>query len=247
MLILPVLDLLGGIVVHGMGGDRANYRPIRSTLTNSIKPIEVAHAIAEHFGLRKFYIADLDAIQTGTRNNAIYDDFLANDFELILDLGIVDSEDIEKVVNHPRASLVVASETLRSSTDLAEILTVIAPADVVFSLDLQNCKPLVQNPDWLEKTAMEVVEDVRQQGVKRIIILDLSNVGSNAGVGTLSLCHEILEQYPEMKIITGGGIRHCADLTTLAAVNIHGVLLATALHNGSLSKEELKAFASPDT
>ena len=42
MQIIPVLDLLGGQVVRGVGGRREAYRPVRSVLTTSSEPRQVA-------------------------------------------------------------------------------------------------------------------------------------------------------------------------------------------------------------
>ena len=62
MKILPVLDLLDGIVVRGVAGKRNAYRPVESQLVDNPDPIFVAEAFRNHFGLTEFYLADLDAI-----------------------------------------------------------------------------------------------------------------------------------------------------------------------------------------
>src|SRR5579872_5647704 len=48
MRIVPVLDLLGGVVVRGVGGRRREYRPVVSRLTPSCDPLDVARAFADH-------------------------------------------------------------------------------------------------------------------------------------------------------------------------------------------------------
>ncbi len=62
MRVIPVLDIMGGVVVRGVAGRRSEYRPIESSLCSSCDPPVVARAIVERFGLAEFYIADLDAI-----------------------------------------------------------------------------------------------------------------------------------------------------------------------------------------
>jgi phosphoribosylformimino-5-aminoimidazole carboxamide ribotide isomerase len=62
MPILPVLDVLDGAVVRGIGGRRAEYRRIASRWTASAEPVDVARALASPFGFTEFYVADLDAI-----------------------------------------------------------------------------------------------------------------------------------------------------------------------------------------
>ena len=63
MQIIPVLDLLGGVVVRGLAGQRDSYQPINSQLVNSAEPLAVAQAFQHKLGLQRFYVADLDAIE----------------------------------------------------------------------------------------------------------------------------------------------------------------------------------------
>ena len=42
MEIVPVIDLKGGAVVRALQGDRANYRPIRTPLSRTSEPADVA-------------------------------------------------------------------------------------------------------------------------------------------------------------------------------------------------------------
>jgi hypothetical protein len=44
MRILPVLDLMNGVVVRGVGGRRSEYRPVASRLAVSADPADVAAA-----------------------------------------------------------------------------------------------------------------------------------------------------------------------------------------------------------
>ena len=47
MTVLPVLDVLEGVVVRGVAGQRAEYRPLRSRLVESAVPLDVARALRE--------------------------------------------------------------------------------------------------------------------------------------------------------------------------------------------------------
>ena len=62
MRIIPVLDIMGGVVVRGVAGRRSEYRPIQSQLCSIAEPATVAQAIVDRFRTIEFYIADLDAI-----------------------------------------------------------------------------------------------------------------------------------------------------------------------------------------
>ena len=47
MRLIPVLDVMNGVVVRGVGGRRSEYRPIVSQLTSSTDPVEVARVLIE--------------------------------------------------------------------------------------------------------------------------------------------------------------------------------------------------------
>ena len=63
MEIIPVLDILNGVVVRGVAGQRDRYRRVQSQLTSSCDPSVIMRALEGEFDLHRFYIADLDAIQ----------------------------------------------------------------------------------------------------------------------------------------------------------------------------------------
>ena len=63
MNIIPVLDLKAGQVVHAKHGDRQNYLPIQSALSNSSEPLAIVKALQSLYPFKHLYIADLDAIQ----------------------------------------------------------------------------------------------------------------------------------------------------------------------------------------
>ena len=62
MRIVPVLDLKGGVVVHALRGNRADYVPLRSPLVDGSEPVAVARALCAYTGSDSVYVADLDAI-----------------------------------------------------------------------------------------------------------------------------------------------------------------------------------------
>lgn len=63
MQIIPVIDVMGGIVVHASGGIRDQYQPLQSVLTSSCEPIEVISELLARYKSKIIYIADIDAIR----------------------------------------------------------------------------------------------------------------------------------------------------------------------------------------
>jgi phosphoribosylformimino-5-aminoimidazole carboxamide ribotide isomerase len=133
-------------------------------------------------------------------------------------------------------------ESLRSERDLLALCAAIGPERAVFSLDLRNGKPLTEVSTWRESQPIELIDVAVNAGFARLIVLDLARVGVRAGVSTRSLCTVIRKRYPRLEITSGGGVRDRRDLTELAAAGCDAALVASALHSGSLSRQDLPSF-----
>ena len=77
-----------------------------------------------------------------------------------------------------------------------------------------------------------------------MIVLDLAGVGVDAGVSTVPLCRRLHRSFPQLRLITGGGVRSVDDLRELQGLGIEGVLAASALHNGTIGRRELEQLAA---
>src|SRR5271157_5080901 len=70
MEIIPVIDLRGATVVHARLGQRDQYRPIRTRLSATSDPIDVARGLLSIHPFTTLYVADLDAIAGRGDNRA---------------------------------------------------------------------------------------------------------------------------------------------------------------------------------
>lgn len=242
MKILPVLDLLNGVVVRGVAGDRANYQPIVSCLTEETKAVGVAGAIRDRFGLTDFYVADLDGIQFGRPNWEAYRDLVAAGFRLRIDAGISGIKLARDVLDAGAAEVIVGLESCPNPGLLESLCESCGPDRLIFSLDLKGGRPFGETSGWKSDDPEVIARKAVEAGIKSLIVLDLAQVGRNAGLSTLQLCAR-LKALP-VKIITGGGVRDSNDLQTLRENRIDGVLIASALHDGRLTESDLRAYAT---
>jgi phosphoribosylformimino-5-aminoimidazole carboxamide ribotide isomerase len=74
-----------------------------------------------------------------------------------------------------------------------------------------------------------------------MIVLDLAQVGMDAGVGTLPLCRKLRCLDSQLEIVAGGGVRSMRDLDALERAGCDAVLVASALHDGRLPARECAA------
>jgi phosphoribosylformimino-5-aminoimidazole carboxamide ribotide isomerase len=241
MRILPVLDLMGGRVVRGIGGRRHEYRPITSKLSASSLPLDVALAFRGQFGLTELYLADLDAIGGGSPAHAIYSSLRNAGFHLWVDAGIRQAAAAASLAEAGVEEIVFGLETLEGPRELTRACDLYG-ARVVFSLDLRDGEPLGDRRAWDSGDAWCVVERAVAAGAGRLIVLDLARVGSSGGIGTEELCRRVVQSFAGLEVIAGGGVRGIDDLRRLQDGGIGGVLLASVLHDGGLGPEQLANF-----
>lgn len=243
MQILPVLDIMNGVVVRGIAGQRDQYEPIQSAICYSPDPLEVANVFRDRFELSTLYVADLDAIQGRPMNLDVYTRLRDEGFHLLIDAGLRQQLDVQGLLANGASKAIIGLETWPSLSSLELLMSAVGADRLIFSLDLKHGKPLRVFHDLAaESDAIDIGAAVLSIGVHEIIVLDLAAVGVDQGVPTLELCQELKSFAPRTHIITGGGVRNVDDLRNLAANEIDGVLVASALHDQKLSIDDVKVF-----
>ena len=235
-LIVPVIDILDGVVVRGVAGRRNEYRPIESCLTDKTDVLSVATAFREHFQAETLYIADLDGIMRGQPNFDDLKRLSSEGFHTLVDAGVSRVEHAKAVSNTNCEAVIAGLETCPDPGFLTELVQTFGADRVIFSLDMKQGALLGDLKKWNSSCSFEVAAESIALGINRLIVLDLAQVGVGSGLSTLSLCERLLNHDSQLRLITGGGIRDNADIDALENVNLEGVLVASALHNGNIEK-----------
>jgi phosphoribosylformimino-5-aminoimidazole carboxamide ribotide isomerase len=242
MYIVPVMDLKDGLVVRAVAGRRHEYRPVRSQLTDSPRPLDVARAFRDLFGLDLFYLADLDALEGAAPALETYGALRAEQFRLWVDAGVRETADALRIASAGVEAVVLGLETVNGPEVLAPACRELGTERVVFSLDLKDGTPLGHGTAWDEGDAETIAARAVAIGLTRLIVLDLARVGGGAGTATEELCARLSAQHPHVEIVAGGGVRGVGDLQRLREVGVQGALVASAFHDGQIRPEEIQAL-----
>ena len=239
MKIIPVVDVLNGIAVHGIRGERKRYQPLKSLLFTSVDPAQIASAF-ESLGFSSLYLADLDAILSESVNFSVYRQITAKtSLDLMVDAGIADLTKAEKVLETGVSKIVIGTETLGSLDFVGQAVAAFGEDKVVVSIDQKDGKLLSASEAVASMDAVSVAQKLVNLGVRNAILLDLGRVGTEHGIDNTVL-KTILET-TDIKVMVGGGIRSLQELETLRNLGASGALVATVLHNGKVTVDELKA------
>jgi phosphoribosylformimino-5-aminoimidazole carboxamide ribotide isomerase len=240
MEIIPVIDILNGIVVHAVRGEREKYKPIKSILSTSPNPVEIANAFKKILNLKKLYIADLNAIlRRGNNYETIKEIYESTGLEIMVDMGVSDISSARRIFKYNISELIIGTETLKELNFIEECLQAFGSDKIIISLDTKNGKVLGP-PEIEEKRPKEVFMMLQDLGIKKIILLDLGRVGSEMGPN-LDILDSLLEvSKKNVEIMIGGGVRNIKDIIEIKKRNIYGVLVATSLHNGNITRKDIE-------
>ncbi len=225
--VIPVIDLKSKQVVRAKMGERHLYAPIVTPLSATSAPRDVIAGFLSLHPFRAIYIADLDAIEGREAHREILTelktDFPALDFWI--DPGVRFLSDARLWLKLEKVHLVIGSETWRDASELAQLRD---DPRVILSLDFRGDEfqgePAILNDENLWPS--------------RLIVMTLARVGSDAGPD-LEQLKTIIEKAKSRAVYAAGGLRGNDDLRLLRETGAAGVLVASALHDGRLSRDDL--------
>ena len=252
MKVVPAIDIQQGQVVRAVAGERLAYLPLQSVLDPSSDPGAIGRALCEQYNLTTAYLADLDAIAGAEPQWDLYRNLLDCGLSLWIDAGIATSERCEAMMrfgdSHAAVTGIIAGmESIGDRRLLQEFQQIVHSDLLIFSLDLKDGRPLTQEPSWKRQIALEIASEVARNGLRRMIVIDLARVGMHGGSGTKKLCTTLHEEFPDLALYAGGGVRHVDDLRTLAGWGCSAALVSSAIHDGWLEQKDLKSIRENET
>jgi phosphoribosylformimino-5-aminoimidazole carboxamide ribotide isomerase len=255
--IIGVLDLLGGLAVHARAGARDRYAPVQNAAGWPIDPGN-ARTLAEIYtdvlGISQIYAADLDGILHRRPQDDMTRGLASLSAPLWLDAGIRSVDDARRAIALGVSRVIVGLETLPSFDLLSDICAAVGGDRVAFSLDLHDGEPLITSGAGGDdaarvdnaarvgdaQTPEEIAALAAISGANTVIVIDLARVGTGRGID-VGLLSRIRSAVPGPSLVAGGGVRGWDDLVLVARTGCDAALVATALHTGAISAEQIAA------
>ncbi|MEM8844535.1 MAG: HisA/HisF-related TIM barrel protein [Pseudomonadota bacterium] len=234
MKVIPVLDFLQGNIVLAQHGQRDSYLPVNSKLCPCSEPMEVIKRILSITDFDTIYIADLDSIEKNQFKPEIWQAIFNKlpQIEFWIDIGGQVTNWNKFFINYNNAKPIIGSESFTSVDQLENTLSSLSDLQATLSLDYKN-NELLGPPNLLDELRV---------WPKNIIFLNLNQVGSFQGLD-VKMYNQVSQSLPnDCNLYIGGGIKNKDDLIKAREQQISGVLIASALHNQTISREELDEF-----
>ncbi len=226
MEVIPVIDLKGKEVVRAKMGQRHLYAPIVTPLAATSAPRDVIQGFLSLHPFHIIYAADLDAIEGRERHDDALVDMqgLFPHLTFWVDAGVRSLSQAQTWLTHNKAHLVIGSESFEDAAAFAALRD---DPRIILSLDFRG-------DDFLGGPALLDNESLWPQ---RLIVMTLARVGADAGPDFARL-HSIVKMAGSRKVYAAGGLRGKDDLRILQEAGVSGALVASALHDGRLGRDD---------
>jgi phosphoribosylformimino-5-aminoimidazole carboxamide ribotide isomerase len=251
--IIPVLDLKDNLVVRGIRGERAGYKPIQSKLCSSAEFSEVLEAFYLNFGFSEFYIADLDALISGRKKGQLQlltdrKNIGGTSVSFMIDAGVSDAAGAVQVLQSGAKKVVVGTETLLSLEALQEMIDAVGSQHLMVSIDTKDSRVVSPAPEIAGLRPASAILEFRKAGVEEFILIQLSRVGTGEGLDQALIqdCLAVLRGNERLHgtLIVGGGVSGYEDLRWLADNGADGVLVASILHDAKVDRNAIQILQS---
>jgi phosphoribosylformimino-5-aminoimidazole carboxamide ribotide isomerase len=230
MQIIPVIDLKAGEVVRAFRGERTAYAPIVSPLAISSAPQDIVAGLLRLHAFPAIYVADLDAIEGRGGHEATIRNLVRAfpDVRFWVDDGAADAARLA-ALRTLGVEAVIGSESSKEDA----VAALASDPDAILSLDFRGER-------FLGPAAL--LEDARLWP-RRIIAMTLSRVGAFEGPD-VDLLARLARKAEARSLFAAGGVRDARDLEALDRAGAAGALVASALHDGRLSPNDLDRLAA---
>ncbi len=225
-----MLDLKSGEAVHARMGRRDEYRPIRTPLCEGSAPLDVVDGLLRLAAFRRVYVADLDAIERRGDHSAALRALAAvrPGVELWVDCGTRSLRAARSWLDVNAGALVLGSESVDGASVVRDLRD---DPRAVLSLDFRG--------DAFAGPAALLDDADAWPG--RVVVMTLARVGAAQGPD-LGRVAEIVARAGTRRVYAAGGVRDAADLRALRDAGAAGALVATALHGGAITGQDIASL-----
>lgn len=234
MRIIPAIDIIDGKCVRLTQGDYAQKKVYNEN------PLEVAKAF-ERAGLKYLHLVDLDGAKAGRVINWKVIEAITGGTTLSVDFGggIKKEEEIRKLFDAGVRQVNLGSIAVKDPALVQSWIETYGTEKIILSADVKN--EMVAISGWTEDSTISIgnfIADYLKKGIRYITCTDISTDGMLQGPN-VALYKELLDKFPQVKLIASGGVSSVQDLEALKKIAVDGVIVGKAIYEGRITPETL--------
>lgn len=231
MILLPAIDLLGQKAVRLVHGDYS-----RATVYSG-DPLQVARGFRAA-GADWVHLVDLEGARDGGTPHFELIRAIAQTTGLQAEVGggIRSAETAARYLEAGAARVILGTAAVLDPP-LLHALAAEYGERLAAGVDLRGGRVAVKG--WTEEcplTGAEFCAQLREAGVKTVIVTDISRDGAMRGAN-LELYRQ-LQESSGLRLIASGGVSSLADIRALRALGLYGAILGKAYYEGAVRLPE---------
>lgn len=193
----------------------------------------------EHEGAQRIHLVDLDGARAGYPVNdaAIKAVLSSAGVPVQVGGGVRSLEAARRLLEMGVQRVVFGTAALREPELVKHACDELGPEAIIVSIDSRDGNVAVQG--WTETTttrATALMQSMAQAGVRRFIFTDVAADGTLQGPNLEAV--RSLTKFPNVALISAGGIASVGDLERLARVGVEGAIIGSALYRGTIKLRE---------
>ena len=231
MIIFPAIDMYEGKVVRLLKGDYNKMTVYSENVVEKAVEIEAA-------GAKWLHLVDLEGAKEGSTHNFGYVEEICKKTGLKVEIGggIRSEEMIEQYLSVGVDRIILGTKAATDGAFLKEMADKFGDK-IAVGIDVKDEKVAIKG--WLEvldKNIFDFVGELREIGIKNIIVTDIAKDGAMSGINTAF--YEKLIAYTDMNITASGGVTRLDDLVELKKAGLYGAILGKAMYTGIIDLRE---------
>ena len=237
-MIFPAIDLMDGGCVRLLKGDfeqRTNY---------AAGPLDMAQSFASA-GAQWLHIVDLD----GAKNQ------MAAQSELIINIaksanmkvqtggGIRNIGQVKALLDGGIERVVIGSLAVKAPELIKNWMEELGSEKIVLAIDVFldiDGTPRPATHGWTQtsgRSLWQVIDMFLGTGLQTILVTDIAKDGCLQG-SNIALYKAILGRYPNLDLISSGGVGTLEDVRALKALDLSGIIIGKALYENKFTLRE---------
>lgn len=235
MRLIPAIDIIDGKCVRLTQGDYNTKKVYDQS------PLEVAKDL-EKRGYKYLHMVDLDGAKSSEPKNLLTVNQVALATNLNIDFGggIKSEDSLVQSLRSGVAQVNIGSLAVRNPNLVKFWLLRYGIDKIIIGADVKDKKLALHG--WTETSdlyIMDFINNFSDAGAEYFVCTDISKDGMMSG-SSVELYNEIMDQFPEIKLIASGGVSSIEEIKQLEEIGVDGVIIGKAIYEGLIDLDELR-------
>lgn len=231
---IPAIDIIGGRCVRLAQGDYSK------ATSYSGSPLQAAR-LFESLGYGFLHVVDLDGAKRGEPVNIDVLRTITENTGLRVDFGggIKSEAHLEQVFGAGAEAVSIGSMAVGAFDTVSRWIEHWGADRFILSADVLDGK--VRTHGWTEDSGVTLyglLDRYWPLGVRRVLCTDISRDGMLCGPN-IQLYREIMQRYPDCRLVASGGVACMEDIEALDAAGIPAVVFGRAIYEGKIDMRQL--------